>query len=80
MTENEKNIFDEFIIRFEETFPIKTDFKKTLDTVFKQVNLESVYGEFETGDCHLKNSVYIVIDIVSELSKETQCTKYINDK
>lgn len=79
MTENQKDIFDEFITRFEQCFPIKGDFKKTLDTVFKQVNLESVYGEFETGDCHLKNSVYIVIDIVSELSKETQCTRYITN-
>jgi hypothetical protein len=61
-----------FINNFQKSFPIKQDLRGTLQLVAGRVDLTLVYGKFEEGDCGLKNSLYIVNDIILQSTKDIQ--------
>lgn len=56
---------------FEKAFPIKHELKGSLQQVASRLDLTSVYGQFGE-DAFLKNSVYIVNDLILQLTKELQ--------
>lgn len=67
-----KTEYRNFIDNFQKAFPIKQDIRGTLQLVAGRVDLTIVYGQSEEGDSGLKNSVYIVNDIILQSTKEIQ--------